>query len=48
MRPGTSPAAGQTVLHAHIHLIPRYVGDSGDPTGGVRNVVPGKGRYSIG
>ena len=39
-------AAGQTVVHAHVHLIPRYSGDAQDPTGGVRNVIPGKGRYA--
>jgi diadenosine tetraphosphate (Ap4A) HIT family hydrolase len=39
------PAAGQTVPHAHVHLIPRYPGDVGDPVGGVRNVIPGKGDY---
>jgi diadenosine tetraphosphate (Ap4A) HIT family hydrolase len=38
-------AAGQTVFHAHIHLIPRYYGDVPDPRGGVRNIVPGKGKY---
>jgi diadenosine tetraphosphate (Ap4A) HIT family hydrolase len=38
-------AAGQTVDHAHVHLIPRYQGDVPDPEGGVRNVIPGKGRY---
>jgi diadenosine tetraphosphate (Ap4A) HIT family hydrolase len=37
--------AGQTVLHAHVHLIPRYSGDLPDPAGGVRNVIPGKGPY---
>ena len=36
-------AAGQTVPHVHIHLIPRYGGDVSDPTGGVRNVIPGRG-----
>lgn len=40
-----APAAGQTVAHAHVHLIPRYPADVPDPTGGVRNVIPGKGRY---
>lgn len=38
-------AAGQTVPHVHIHLIPRYAGDVENPTGGVRNVIPGKGDY---
>jgi diadenosine tetraphosphate (Ap4A) HIT family hydrolase len=37
--------AGQTVFHCHVHLIPRRNGDVEDPTGGVRNVIPGKGRY---
>jgi diadenosine tetraphosphate (Ap4A) HIT family hydrolase len=36
--------AGQTIGHVHLHLIPRYPGDSPDPTGGVRNVIAGKGR----
>ena len=38
-------AAGQTVFHAHIHLIPRYTGDVPNPRGGVRNIIPGKGNY---
>lgn len=38
-------AAGQTVGHVHIHLIPRYAGDVENPTGGVRHVIPGKGDY---
>jgi len=37
--------AGQTVPHVHVHLIPRYADDVADPTGGVRNVIPGRGRY---
>ena len=37
--------AGQTVFHAHIHLIPRYWGDDPAPRGGVRAVVPGKKNY---
>jgi len=35
-------AAGQTVEHAHIHVIPRDVGDTQDPRGGIRGVIPGK------
>lgn len=38
-------AAGRTVHHLHIHLIPRYVGDVPDPRGGVRHIIPGKGSY---
>ena len=37
--------AGQTVFHAHIHIIPRYTGDVPTPRGGVRNIIPGKGNY---
>ena len=39
------PAAGQTVPHLHIHLIPRYAGDLPDPRGGVRWVIPAKADY---
>jgi superfamily II DNA or RNA helicase/diadenosine tetraphosphate (Ap4A) HIT family hydrolase/HKD family nuclease/SOS-response transcriptional repressor LexA len=38
-------AAGQTVPHVHIHVIPRYSGDLSDPRGGVRNVIPHLGNY---
>ncbi len=38
--------AGQTVMHAHAHLIPRRRGDMLDPRGGVRGVVPGKQNYA--
>jgi len=38
-------SAGQTVGHAHLHLIPRYTGDVPNPRGGIRHVIPGKGYY---
>lgn len=38
--------AGQTVLHCHIHLIPRRKEDVPDPKGGIRPIIPGKGFYS--
>lgn len=38
-------AAGQTVMHLHIHLIPRYEGDATDPRGGVRWIFPDKADY---
>jgi len=38
-------SAGQTVAHVHIHLIPRYDNNFIDPTGGIRNIIPGKGKY---
>ena len=38
-------AAGQTVPHMHIHVIPRYKGDMDDPRGGVRGVIPAKQKY---
>lgn len=38
-------AAGQTIFHAHVHLIPRYAGDIDDPRGGVRGAIPKKRGY---
>ncbi len=38
-------AAGQSVFHVNIHIIPRYKGDVENPQGGVRHVIPGKGHY---
>lgn len=40
-------AAGQTVFHLHLHVIPRYMGDVADPTGGIRAVIPGKAKYRV-
>lgn len=38
-------AAGRTIHHLHIHLIPRYKDDVENPRGGVRHIIPGKGNY---
>lgn len=38
-------AAGQTVFHVHVHLIPRFKGDVENPRGGVRGVIPDKQKY---
>lgn len=39
------PAAGQTVFHFHMHIIPRYRGDVPDPRGGVRKVIPSRSSH---
>lgn len=39
------PAAGQTIPHLHIHLIPRFVGDDKHPEGGVRKIISNKVEY---
>jgi diadenosine tetraphosphate (Ap4A) HIT family hydrolase len=38
-------AAGQTIPHCHMHIIPRYQGDVKNPRGGIRGVIPGKQNY---
>lgn len=38
-------AAGQTIMHAHVHLIPRRRGDTPNPRGGIRGVIPGRMSY---
>lgn len=40
-----SAAAGQTISHFHLHIIPRYAGDVADPPGGVRHVIPDKTNF---
>ncbi|GAB2617366.1 HIT domain-containing protein [Belliella aquatica] len=40
-------SGGQTIMHAHIHLIPRYKDDVDNPVGGIRNIIPDKGNYLL-
>lgn len=40
-------AGGRTIHHLHFHIIPRYFGDVLNPKGGIRNIIPGKGDYTI-
>lgn len=39
-------AGGQSVMHIHVHLIPRYFGDVPNPRGGIRGVIPNKQNYN--
>jgi len=38
-------AAGRSIHHLHVHIIPRYIGDIENPRGGIRHIIPGKGNY---
>lgn len=45
IRVNVGEAAGQSIFHVHMHLIPRYQGDVPNPRGGVRGVIPDKQNY---
>lgn len=40
-------AAGQTVMHLHLHVIPRFDGDIDDPRGGIRGAIPSRRIYEV-
>ena len=40
-------AAGQTVMHLHVHVIPRFRGDVADPRGGIRHALPSRGNWQL-
>lgn len=40
-------AAGQTIMHFHLHVIPRFAGDVDDPRGGIRGAIPNKRIYEV-
>ena len=40
-------AAGQTIAHLHIHIIPRFTGDTPNPAGGIRGVIPEKQSWRV-
>ena len=41
----SGPAAGQTVMHLHMHVIPRYAGDTSEARGGIRWIIPERAEY---